>query len=238
MNGPETILLVESQQGCVRATVKMLVGMAERHMDILVPWQEGEVRTNLFFDISLSCGTVVGACVLLGSEHYAMLRFWFIAPVRSLPSSRSSDCPSHSRSSVTPSASSPATCECVARRKELSFRDFGDALALFSTWRPPLPPLPHKHSRIQRTPSDCTPLLSPSTHSYLTEEEAREGYQLWLSELPKDERDKADALLASGVGMVVTMHKIHSARGGRNGGTLCDGDDAASAAGDISVCVY
>ncbi len=63
----------------MRAAIKVLEGMADKHVDLQVPYLESTVRTHLFFDISLNCGTVVGACVLLGTEHYSMLRFWFIA---------------------------------------------------------------------------------------------------------------------------------------------------------------
>lgn len=57
----------------------MLDSMSEEHMDLKVPFLESTVRTHIFFDIKLTCGLVVRACVLLGTEHYSMLRFWFIA---------------------------------------------------------------------------------------------------------------------------------------------------------------
>ena len=57
----------------------MLETLAWRHMEIEVPYLRGEVRTHVFYSVLLSCGEIIPACVLLGTDHYALLRFVFVA---------------------------------------------------------------------------------------------------------------------------------------------------------------
>jgi hypothetical protein len=56
--------------------------------------------------------------------------------------------------------------------------------------------------------------VSTSFQRHLSDAEAEEGYKLWLSELPLEERVKAEELRGSGKRMYDVMHHIHSARGG------------------------
>jgi hypothetical protein len=59
--------------------VAVLKTLAYRHTEIQVPYLRGEVRTHVFYSVALSCGKVIPASVLLGTDHYALLRFAFIA---------------------------------------------------------------------------------------------------------------------------------------------------------------